>query len=203
MAWWPWLECAAIAAVYVLPMHRKRAAPRDDPGTIYRRTASVCAACCVAWLPMWRSLHAHTQVRRCANLPTVGLPACVTGMHLIELLMAPFCMMLAANVWSAMLSNSRCHIPRQHRIHRIHRAHKLSRCAGCWEGMAAAASGAGPQNGGVAAGNVCAGGTDGSAVPGAAGAAGGGHPGAAAAPRPAPGRGAHHVPLYHTSCPVI
>lgn len=65
MGWRPWLECAAIAAAYVLPMRSGRQAPRNEPATIYKRAAVSLAACCVAWLPMWHALHRHTKVTIC------------------------------------------------------------------------------------------------------------------------------------------
>lgn len=64
MGWRPWLECAAIAAAYVLPMHAGRQAPRNEPATIRQRAFISLAACCLAWVPMWQALKRHTQVRR-------------------------------------------------------------------------------------------------------------------------------------------
>ena len=58
-SWRPWLECLAIAAAFVLPLHRGKAVSRNNTHTIFRRLASTALTCGLAWLPLWAALKEH------------------------------------------------------------------------------------------------------------------------------------------------
>lgn len=72
-SWRPWLECLAIAAAFVLPLHRGKTVSRNNAHTISRRLASTAFVCGLAWLPLWTALKAHDdQVPTCQNMAAMN-----------------------------------------------------------------------------------------------------------------------------------